>query len=172
MNGLRLVAAGPTRSLRRALFGGDDPLDEAGRNTARTMQIAGPWVCAPSRAAQQTVLELGGTNALLEPALSDPDYGTWTGRTLSDVDATTWLTDPDAAPHGGESLSAVRARAGAWLDHHTDTTLTAVAHTTIVRALLAYALRTPPDGIWSLEVAPLSVSHLTYRAGRWHLSIT
>jgi broad specificity phosphatase PhoE len=172
VNGLRLVAAGPTRSLRRAVFGGDDPLDEGGRSTARTMQIAGPWVCAPSRAAQQTVLELGGTNALLEPALSDPDYGTWVGRALSEVDPAQWLTDPDAAPHGGESLSAVRARAGAWLDRQTGTTLTAVTHTTIVRALLAYALSMPPDGIWSLEVAPLSVSHLTYRAGRWHLSIT
>jgi broad specificity phosphatase PhoE len=154
------------------LFGGDDPLDEGGRSTARTMQIAGPWVCAPSRAAQQTVLELGGSNALLEPALSDPDYGTWAGRALSEVDAAQWLTDPDAAPHGGESLSAVRARAGAWLDRQTGATLTVVTHTTIVRALLAYALSMPPDGIWSLEVAPLSVSQLTYRAGRWHLSIT
>jgi broad specificity phosphatase PhoE len=172
VNGLRLVAAGPTPSLRRALFGGDDDLDQGGRSAARTMQIAGPWVCAPSKAAQQTVLELGGTNALLEPALSDPDYGTWTGRALSEVDATTWLTDPDAAPHGGESLSAVRARTGAWLDRHTTATLTVVAHTTILRALLAYALKMPPDGIWSLEVAPLSVSHVTYRADRWHLSIT
>ena len=172
MSGLRLVAAGHTAALRRAVFGGDDDLDEGGRNACRAVRVspAGEWVCAPSRAAVQTVRELGG-DPTVEPALADPHYGTWTGRTLADVDLGDWLTDPAAAPHGGESLAAVTARAGAWLDSQAGRSLTAVAHPTVIRAVLAHALGLPADGIWRLDVAPLSVSRLTCRAGRWHLAI-
>ena len=172
MSGLRLIAAGHTPALRRAVFGGDDDLDTAGRNAARARRAPGhrgPWVCAPTRAARATVHELGGGDPLLEPRLADPDYGSWTGRTLDQVDLGTWLTDPAAAPHGGESLSALTVRAGAWLDEQAGRTLTAVAHPTVVRAALCHALGLPPDGIWRLDVAPLSVCRLAHRAGRWHL---
>ena len=172
MSGLLLVAAAHTPGLRRAVFGGDDDLDEAGRNAARARPgLTGPWVCAPSRAAAQTVHELGGTDPLVAPELADVDYGTWTGRGLGDVELGDWLSDPHAAPHGGESLAAAGRRAGRWLDAHTGRQVTAVAHPTLVRALLAYALGLGPDGLWRFDVAPLSVSRLTHRAGRWHLAI-
>jgi broad specificity phosphatase PhoE len=173
VSGLRLIAAGHTPALRRAVFGGDDDLDPAGRNAARARRVPGrgPWVCAPSRAARETVHELGGTEPLVEPRLTDPDYGTWTGRALEEVDLGEWLTDPAAAPHGGESLAAVIARAGAWLDEQGGRTLTAVAHPTVVRAVLTHALGMAPDGIWRLDVAPLAVCRLADRAGRWHLHL-
>jgi len=173
--GVHLVAAAHTPSLRRAAFGGDDDLDEGGRNAARALrpQLTLPksWVCAPSRAAAQTARALGAATPVVAPELSDIDYGAWTGRDLGEVDLGDWLTSPDAAAHGGESLTAVTARAGRWLDRQAGTTRTAVAHPTVVRALIAYALGLPPDGIWRLDVAPLSISRLTHRAGRWHLSI-
>ena len=172
MTAVLLVAAAHTPGLRRAVFGGDDDLDDGGRNAARSRPpLPGPWVCAPSRAATQTAHELGGTDPHPEPALADVDYGTWTGRGLGDVDAGAWLTDPHATPHGGESLAAAGQRAGRWLDTQTTRTVTAVAHPTLVRALLAYALGLGPDGLWRFDVAPLAVSRLTHRAGRWHLTI-
>jgi broad specificity phosphatase PhoE len=172
VSGLRLIAAGHTPALRRAVFGGDDDLDEGGRNAALALPpLPDPWVCAPTRAARQTAAALGAVDVTEDPRLSDPDYGSWTGRAITDVMLGDWLTDPSAAPHGGESLTAVRARAGAWLDDQAGRPLTAVAHPTVVRAVLCHALDLPADGIWRLDVAPLAVCRLTHRASRWHLSL-
>ena len=172
MSGLRLVAAAPTPALRRAVFGGDDDLDEGGRNAALAApRLPGPWVCAPTRAARQTVAALGGSDPAQTPALSDPDYGTWTGRALTDVQPGDWLTDPAAAPHGGEPLTAVISRAGRWLDGQQGRTVTAVAHPTVVRAALCHALGLPADRIWRLDVTPLAVCRLAHRADRWHLRL-
>ncbi len=180
MSGLRLVAAAPTPALRRAGFGGDDDLDPGGRAAAAALRPAftraPAWVCGPSRAARQTTAALGGRPAVAA-GLADVDHGTWTGRTLDQVAADdpaalhTWLTDPAAAPHGGESLTAVRTRAGAWLDAQAGRTLVAVAHPAVVRCALAHALRLPATGMWQLDVAPLAVAHLTHRAGHWHLHL-
>ncbi|MET0415902.1 MAG: histidine phosphatase family protein, partial [Actinoplanes sp.] len=143
-----------------------------GRNAALALpRPPGPWVCAPTRAARQTVAALGGSDPLEDGRLSDPDYGSWTGRPIGEVSLGDWLTNPAAVPHGGESLIAVIARAGEWLDEHAGRTVAAVAHPTVVRAALCHALALPADGIWRLDVAPLAVCRLTHRAGRWHLSL-
>ena len=176
MTGLRLIAAGHTRALRRAVFGGDDDLDEGGLRAALALQpsfvrVSTPWVSAPSAAARQTARALGG-DPVDEPALTDPDHGSWTGRTLTEVDPgdlRLWLSDPAAAPHGGESLTAVSRRAAAWLEGQTGRDLTAVAHPIVVRAVLAAAIDLPPGVIRRLEVAPLAVIRLSHRGGRWHL---
>ena len=176
VNRLRLIATAHTPALRRAAFGGDDPLDPAGHHAAqalRTHQPRDTWTCAPSQAARQTAYALGA-DPTIDPALTDPDYGTWTGHTLDQIDPAAlhhWLTDPDAAPHGGEPLTAVWQRTGTWLDQHTRRRLTAVAHPVIVRAALAYALELPAHGIWRLDIAPLTTVRLTHRAGRWHLHL-
>lgn len=178
MSTLRLVAAAPTPALRQAVFGGDQDLDEGGRNAAAALAPqftrTPAWVVAPTRAARQTATALGAADCAEEPALADVGYGAWHTRTLDDLepaDLHAWLTDPHHTPPGGESLTAVRARAGAWLDTRTGQTLTAVAHPTVVRAALAHALRLPADGIWTLDVAPLAVIRLTHRSGRWHLHL-
>ena len=182
MSGLRLIAAAPTAAQRRAVFGGDEDLDEGGSGAARALRPSlphrDPWICAPSRAARQTAAALGVDLAPdPEPGLADPDYGRWTGRTLDDIAAAepaalqTWLTDPAAAPHGGESLTQLTARAGAWLDAHAGDRLVAVAHPVLIRAALTHALRLHPAGIRQLEVAPLSITRLVHRGGLWHLHL-
>ncbi|GGN35950.1 broad specificity phosphatase PhoE [Actinoplanes campanulatus] len=175
MTGLRLIAAGHTRALRRAVFGGDDPLDDAGRNIARTLRIPGngPWISAPSRAARETAALLGATPGI-DPALADPRYGTWTGHTLDQIDPAdlhTWLTDPAAAPHGGESHTQLLTRATTWLRSQHQPALTAVAHPTIIRAVLAAALDLPATAIRRLDVAPLAVTRLTRHPDGWHLHL-
>lgn len=185
MSGLRLLAAAATPALRRAVFGGDDDLDEGGLRAALALSDpAGPdlggradsWICAPSQAALQTARALGHDNPKVEHALADPGYGTWAGLGLGDVAGTdpeglqAWLTDPATAPHGGESLAALRTRVGAWLETQVDQRVLAVAHPVVVRAALTHALGLPDAAVWQLDVAPLSLTRLTHRAGRWHVS--
>jgi len=195
VSGLRLLAAAATPALRRAVFGGDDDLDEGGLRAALALSEPTPagdalsgatardlggrsdaWLCAPSQAALQTARALGHDDPVVEVSLADPDYGRWAGLGLGDVAGTepdglqAWLTDPAAAPHGGESLAAVRQRVGGWLDRQAEQRAVAVAHPVIVRAALAHALDLPDQAVWRLDVAPLSLTRLTHRANRWHLS--
>ena len=180
MSGVHLLAAAVTPAQRRAVFGGDDDLDEGGRRAAAALRgsvpATGDWLAAPPRPARRTARELGAA-PLDVPQLADPGFGRWAGRTLDEVAGadpagiTAWLTDPWAAPHGGETLAAITARAGAWLDSRAGENLTVVAPPIMVRALLAYALRLEPAGIWQLDVAPLSLTRLGHRAGRWHLHL-
>jgi broad specificity phosphatase PhoE len=176
---LLLLAHGPTPALRRTVFGRDDDLDEGGLRAALALAPAvtaraGAWRCGPSRAAQQTIRALGH-EPTVEAALAEPDHGRWAGSTLQDVAAAeagsvqAWLTDPGAAPHGGESLAALTARVGGWLDTVAGQPMVAVAHPVVVRAALAAALGLPGTAIWQLDVAPLSRTRLEHRAGRWHL---
>ncbi|MEV4705111.1 histidine phosphatase family protein [Actinoplanes sp. NPDC049316] len=177
MSGLRLLACAPTAALRGARFGGDDDIDEGGLRAALALSPfarGDRWVCAPSRAARETAQALGHS-AAVEQQLADPDTGRWDGLTLDEAAAADpaglqeWLTDPRAAPHGGESLAQVRERVGEWLDQVARQRLVAVAHPIVVRAALVHALTLPDEAVWSLEVAPLSLTRLTYRSGRWRL---
>jgi broad specificity phosphatase PhoE len=182
VSGLRLLAAAPTPGLRQARFGGDDNLDEGGLRAAlalsgRLGNRGDEWVCGPSRAARQTARAVfsGGGPVQVEPALADPGYGRWDGQALDEVAQASpdglgaWLTDPQAAPHGGESLAAVRLRVGAWLEQQAGQDLVAVAHPVVVRAAVVHALGLPDAAVWQLDVAPLSVTRLTHRANRWHV---
>ena len=177
MSGLRLLACAPTRGLRAARFGGDEDLDEGGRAAALVVAGFGRdalWVCSPARAAVETAQALGRT-AVPEKALADPDFGSWADRTLDELahaDAAglhRWLSDPAAAPHGGESLAAVRERAGTWIDAMAAENVVAVAHPIVVRAVLTHALGLPDERLWALDVAPLSLTRLSFRSGRWNL---
>jgi broad specificity phosphatase PhoE len=181
MSGLRLLATAATPGLRRAAFGGDDDLDEGGLRAALALRSplggrADRWWSAPSQAARQTARAVGHDDPIVEPALADPDYGTWTGLALNEValavpeELHAWLIDPLVAPHGGEPLAAVRARVGAWLDSQVGQHAVAVAHPIVVRAALTHALGLPDDGMWCLEVAPLSLIRVCHHAGRWHVS--
>jgi broad specificity phosphatase PhoE len=185
VSGVRLLATAPTPALRRAAFGGDDDLDEGGLRAALALSDpdgldlggrADVWVCAPSQAALQTARALGHDDPVVEHALADPGYGTWTGLGLGDVAGTdpeglqSWLTDPSAAPHGGESLAEVRGRVGKWLDSQVEQRVLAVTHPVVVRAALTEALELPDEAVWQLDVAPLSLTRLTHRTGRWHVS--
>jgi broad specificity phosphatase PhoE len=179
---LLLVAHAPTPALRNVVFGRDDDLDEGGTRAALALRDSVPgggrgrWWCGPSRAAEQTAWALGGEPSV-EPALADCGYGQWTGFTLDEVAGAepaalqAWLTDPDAAPHDGESLSALTRRVGGWLDAQGDELGVAVAHPVVVRAALAHALGLSPAAVWQLDVAPLAMVRLDRRAGRWHLHL-
>lgn len=159
-----------------------------GRLSERGLRVAGsagtalrPYsltIRAPSFPCAQMADALG-MEATLEPALRDFDYGEWRGRTVGEVTATdphgftAWLTDPDSAPHGGESVRQLCRRTADWLGSLPPDTGHALAITepAVVRALLVLALSAPARAFWHLDVPPLSAVSFTPRGGHWNVRL-
>jgi broad specificity phosphatase PhoE len=115
-----------------------------------------------------------------DPALDDWDLGDWAGRTLDAVAAqdpgavAAWLRDPDARPHGGETLAELLARSASWLDHQAAdpaTRVIAVSHPAVLRAVAVQALRAQPQAFWRLDAGPLATLTLTGRPGTWSVRL-
>ncbi|MFC1230789.1 histidine phosphatase family protein [Streptomyces sp. Sce081] len=118
---------------------------------------------APSARCARTARALA-LESTLEPALRGFDYGEWHGRTAAEVAAadpcglSAWLTDPDAAPHGGESVRGLCRRITRWLNSlppDMDRALV-IAEPAVARAVLVHALSAPVRAFWHLTVPPLS----------------
>src|SRR5208283_150334 len=112
--------------------------------------------------------------AATEPLLADLDCGQWQGKTLEDMrpgDLTVWLTDPAAAPHGGESIADLIQRVAGWLNSLTENTLATVAvtHPAVVRAAILLALDVPAKSFWRIGIAPVSRTAMHFRRGCWTL---
>ncbi|MEU3956760.1 histidine phosphatase family protein [Streptomyces achromogenes] len=110
-----------------------------------------------------------------EETLRDLDYGAWDGRPLRDIAArdphglSAWLTDPGAAPHGGESVARLCDRTAAWLTALPGGPgqLLTITEAAVIRASLVHALAVPARAFWQLRVPPLSTVTLTMREGHW-----
>ncbi|MEI5009258.1 histidine phosphatase family protein [Streptomyces sp. PmtA] len=150
---------------------GDCALDERGRREAASVKAVLPpyslALRAPSIRCAQTAEALG-VAATPENALRDIDYGRWTGRTRADIAAgdphglSAWLTDPDAAPHGGEPVAGLCRRTAAWLGSlPDDARMLAITEAPVVRAALVHVLSAPARAFWHLDVPPLSVITVT-----------
>ena len=179
-----LVSAAMSTALREARFDDGGPLEPAGLHEAEAAATDFPpdgrAFASPSVRCAQTAAALG-LAARPVPALAGCSMGRWTGRTLAEVAAAEpdavarWPVDPDAAPHGGESLSAFLARIGTWLDGLRDTAphargpVLAVVEPDVVRAAALHALGAPAPAFWRLDVRPLTVTELSGRAGRWNV---
>jgi broad specificity phosphatase PhoE len=131
---------------------------------------------SPAQAARQTVAALG-LPVMPQALLRECDYGHWSGRTLADLEAedpaavAQWLTDPTAAPHGGESVSALIARAAEFLAAQSAAPgrVLAATHPAFIRAAIVQVLAAPALSFWRIDVAPLSVARLSGANGRWNL---
>ncbi|WP_433269698.1 histidine phosphatase family protein [Micromonospora vinacea] len=187
---LRLVAHGHTAALRRARFGGtDDGLDEGGLRAALAQAHADPdrrghlgvhdtCLCSPAAAARQTA-DAFGLLPTIETALADCDYGDWSGRSLDEIAGAhpqalhDWLSTPDSAPHGGESVAAVRDRVGGWLDEQRGAgrRVIAVTHPLVIRVAVVHALGLPTATYRQVDVEPLAVVRLTSRGAGWQLRL-
>lgn len=180
---LVLVSHAPTPAVRRAAFPLDEPLDEHGLAQAGAAAGGVPRhetaLCAPSRRCAQTATALG-LSPTVDDGLRDGDPGRWSGRTLDQVAAeepesvAAWLSDPAAAPHGGESLADLLARTGAWLRELPPSAGTVVAVTTpmVIRALVVNAIAGTSASFWRIDIAPLTLTVLKGGATRWNLRRT
>ncbi|MFE5494218.1 histidine phosphatase family protein [Streptomyces virginiae] len=181
-----LVAAARSSSLLAERFDDDRPLDGAGWRAVESaaqglvpLGAAELRYCSPTPRSRATGEALGYA-PLAQPALRECDMGRWRGLTLAEVTAQEpdavdqWLSDPRAAPHGGESLLAFISRIGGWLDTRPADdggAIVAVAEPSVVRAALVYALKAPPLTYWNVDVRPLSTVTLTGWSGQWHLCL-
>jgi broad specificity phosphatase PhoE len=176
MRRLLLVRHAPTAAVRSAAFGADEDLEPggvaaAGRLAARLPR--GEVLVSPARRALQTAAGLDV--AAVEPDLAECDFGAWAGRSLAEVAAAEpeavagWMRDPDAAPHGGESLTALLARVRGFLDRQAalDGTAVAITHGGVVKAAVVIALDAPASAFWRIDVSPLGITELHAHDGRW-----
>ncbi|MEV1024911.1 histidine phosphatase family protein [Streptomyces sp. NPDC050264] len=168
---------------RRAAFDDDGPLDPAGAARARaaagSLPAATRVLVSPSARCRETADALGLAAASARPGLAGIDAGRWRGRTLDEVGAADpetlgrWLTEPDAAAPGGESVAQVCARVARWLGgvEPGSGRLIAVVEPDVVRAAVVHATGAPPSAFWRLDVAPLTVTELSGRLGRWNVAL-
>jgi broad specificity phosphatase PhoE len=176
---LTLLCHASTEAVRTAAFPLDEPLDPQGR--AATAALAGklPAVrtvfSSPARRAVETATA-AGLSPQIETALSDCDYGRWAGATLSDIAAAEpdavalWLSDLDAAPHGGEPISALLRRVADWMDSAAvEGRVLAVTHASVIRAAAVHAVGAPAQSFWRIDAAPLASIELRRNERRWSL---
>ncbi|MFD3451538.1 histidine phosphatase family protein [Streptomyces sp. NPDC058691] len=173
-----LLCAAAATSGREAVFGDAPAGKQPPGSAALPAFVAHPMtIRAPSTRCARTAAALG-LEPTVEPALRDLDYGRWQGRTREEIAAaepyglSLWLTDPDAAPHGGESVRQLCDRAADWLiklPPGTRPTL-AIVDSAVIRALLVHALSAPERTFWHLDVRPLSAVSLVSTDSGWQVT--
>jgi broad specificity phosphatase PhoE len=175
MNSSRLtfISHAATEAQRRAAFPLDEPVLE--HELAKIMKLNGKAQArsAPEQRTQQTSRMLGLSVTIAE-GLRDCDYGRWRGRKMDEVHAEdqegilAWLSDPSAAPHGGESLESLVSRVGIWMDEQRSVKhMIAVTHPAIIRAAIVHALQIPVHIFWRIDIAPLTTTDLRFNGNLW-----
>jgi broad specificity phosphatase PhoE len=176
---LFLVRHAATSATRAVAFPVDEPLDQRALSEAAALADVVPArldvLCSPALRTRATAEAARLGEPRIDPALAECDFGAWAGRTLEDVGAGdpggvgAWMTDPDAQPHGGESLSAFAARVAEWLDGQAalEGGAVAITHGGVVKAAVVHALGAPIEAFWRVDVAPLALTELHAHDGRW-----
>lgn len=177
---LTLIASASTRAVRMSTFPLDEGLDEFGWEVAAAMapNIAGgaTVLTSPARRAIETA-EAFGLNAKVDHSLRDIDVGRWAGRKIKEVAELdpcaleSWLSDPEAAPHGGETVEELYARIADWLKTISENRgrVVAITHPAVIRAAVLVAIRSSAASFWHIDVAHLSVVELSNNGKRWTL---
>jgi probable phosphoglycerate mutase len=165
------------------LAGSNPGLNDEGREQAR---LTADWlaplsedvhalVTSPVRRTRETaeiVAERLGLTVQEEPALAEMEFGAWEGKTFAEVrehhpdDLDAWLGSLEHPPGGGESFAAVQERVLAGLDRllasYGGRTVLAVSHVTPIKVLVARALGAPLEAVYRMELAPASVTVLSF----------
>jgi broad specificity phosphatase PhoE len=177
---VRLTLCATTADHRReTVFGDGSPNEHSLRDVDIVTAALRPTTVilhAPSTRCAQTAAALG-RESVPELALRDIDYGAWHGRTVGDVAVadpyglSAWLRDPDAAPHGGESVRQLCLRTQRWLHSLTpgSARILVIAELTAVRALLVNAMSVPPTAFWHLFLHTSTPVSLAWHDGGWNV---
>jgi broad specificity phosphatase PhoE len=150
----------------------DEPLDERGREDATRLQLhrSVHMSIAPDASAREAAM-LMGADGEVDPRLRAIDLGRWAGRRPDEVDAREleqWFTDPDAVPHGGESITDFVGRLAKWLDDCRGDHLAVVVAGGTAQGIVAAAIGAR---FFGLEVQPADSINLRRSAGSWHLRL-
>lgn len=176
---LTLLSHGMTDAMADGRFPADEPLNAIGRYQVEAMDgVAGTAqrrLSGPERRTLQTA-KLLGLQAKTEPLLADLDCGRWRGDALAALplgELEVWLSQPGAAPHGGESIADLIYRVARWLESLTANPLrtVAVTHPAVIRAAIVAALDAAPPSFWRVDVEPAGRVVMHFRGGRWTLRL-
>jgi broad specificity phosphatase PhoE len=180
MTRLTWICHGSTAANRAGRFPLDEPLEEravieAERFGSR-LQRADRMYSSPALRARQTAEALS-FKAETAAELSDCDYGRWAGLAIDDLQTTEpenlmiWMTDPQAAPHGGESIAQICERAAAWMVSQSTLRghIVAISHAAMIRAAILHVLEAPLSSFWRTDIEPLAVVRMTHNGSRWTL---
>jgi broad specificity phosphatase PhoE len=172
---LTLICHAATRATHTAAFPLDEPAELVSLAKVSRLAVTPDRVLtSPALRARQTAEALG-LDAEIDEALRDIDLGSWAGRTLGDIQAAEpevvalWIADPEAAPHGGESVAGLLRRVAPWLEAQRASRVVAVTHASVIRAAIVLAIDAGAAAFWRIDVAPLCRVELRGDGRRWTL---
>jgi broad specificity phosphatase PhoE len=180
---LIFVCCGATEGMRRGAFPRDEPADARYLSRAAALAASLPRVggvlTSPALRARQTAAAFADL-AAEEAALAEQDFGAWAGHELARVreaDAVAlgaWLSDPAAAPPGGESFVHVCGRVGGFMAGVLERAgaVVAVTHPAVIRAAILTTLGAPPACFSRIDVEPLGLTEFRGDGRRWMLRAT
>ena len=165
------------------LAGSNPGLSDEGRDQVRaTADWLSPLaegidvvVSSPVRRTQESAEIIGarlGKEVSIEDGLAEMEFGSWDGLTFAELresradELDAWLGSLDQPAGGGESFRAVETRVLASLERllkeHPGRTVVVVSHVTPIKVLVARALGAPLEAVYRMELAPASVSVLSF----------
>jgi ribonuclease H / adenosylcobalamin/alpha-ribazole phosphatase len=165
------------------LAGSNPGLADEGRDQVRSTAdwlspLAGDIdvvVSSPVRRTRESAEIIGariGREVRVEEGLAEMEFGSWDGLTFEEVrrrhpdELDAWLGSLDHTAGGGESFRVVEKRVLASLDRlleeYAGRTVLVVSHVTPIKVLVARALRAPLDSVHRMEMAPASVTVLSF----------
>jgi len=134
-------------------------------------------IASPVRRTHESAEILGarlGRPVLTEEGLAEMEVGAWDGLTFAEIqdrypdELDRWLGSLDEAPGGGESFRVLEKRVLASLERllseYAGRTVLAVSHVTPIKVLVAHALGAPLEAVYRMELAPASVTVLSFFA--------
>ena len=175
---LTLICHARTVAQKLACFPTNEPVEKqplALDVLVKQLGSATRLLCGPELRTCQTA-EWFGAVPQVDEALRDCDWGRWHGRAIKDLQLSeaealqAWINDPQAAPHGGESVRQLGERVAAWL-HTLQTTpghIVAITHPFVMRAAVMQVVQGAAFN--AMDVEPLSVVELRFN-GIWRLRL-
>ena len=185
-----LVRHGRTAANAKGVLAGRSPgvgLDAAGRRQARSLGSRlrdlplGAVVHSPLERCVQTADAIlaarpgAPIRRHVDDRLTECDYGSWTGRALTDLAKEPLWSQVQRTPSqvvfpDGEAMSDMAGRSLAsvrfWVAEFPEGMIALVSHGDVIKAILSDALAQPFDEFQRIAVAPASVSTVGYGPDR------
>ena len=125
-----------------------------------------------TRSTAEAVAKAVGVEVLPEPGFRELDFGRLEGLSFAEAnerypaELAAFLGSPDVAPPGGETLTALAARAGRARDEtiakYPRRTVLVVTHVTPIKALVCQALGAPLSAVNRMELGAASLSVIDF----------
>jgi probable phosphoglycerate mutase len=166
------ILPGRTKGLHLSDVGKDQANDVAER-LAKLGNITAVYSSPMERAKEtaQSIAKACGLRTRVQRGLIEADFGTWTGRKLSDLRKLPEWEDVQKMPSSfrfpsGESFLEIQARmVGAITEiagKHRGEVVVAVSHADTIKAAIASALGTPLDLFQRIHISPCSLSAVLF----------